>query len=173
MIYLGSRRRPGTRVLCVIILFVITAFPAAGQNIDKGRKQTDEHIKQCTERHGYNPETASSLGPHELGAGEREWRECVYAGVEKYVIPNTLSPDAYRKAIAEDREMTASVAAGKITRVERKARVQKLLDEMDRLEKANKAKIERQKEAASRLVQQEMQRQLDVTRRSMMGPLGR
>jgi hypothetical protein len=28
----------------------------------------------------------------------RQWRECVYEGLEKYLIPNTLTPEVYRKA---------------------------------------------------------------------------
>ena len=86
-------------------------------------------------------------------------RECVYQGVEKYLIPNTRTPEAYRKAIAEDREITASIAAGKITRAHRRARVQDLLEELDRIEEANMAKIVREKrEAVDRVMKEEMQR---------------
>ena len=115
----------------------------------------------------------SGVGPHVLGAGEREWRECVYQGVEKYLIPNTRTPEAYRKAIAEDREMTPSIAAGKITRAHRRARVQDLLEEIDRIEEANMAKIVREREAVDRVMKEEMQRQLDSTRQSMILPLAR
>jgi len=143
------------------------------QDIAAARQDLDAYRAQCTARYGYDPDTSSGLGPHVLGAGEREWRECVYQGVEKYLIPNSQTPEAYRKAIAEDREMTASIAAGKITRAQRRARVQELLEELDRIEAANMAKRVREREAADRVMREEMQRQLDSTRRSMIQPLAR
>ena len=93
--------------------------------------------------------------------------------MEKYLIPNSQTPEVYRKAIAEDREMTASIAAGKITRTQRRARVQDLLEEIDRIEAANMARIVQERNAADRVMREEMQRQLDSTRRSMIQPLAR
>lgn len=165
----------GISTLMVFAFLALT--PAFGQDIAKARKQNQAHVKQCTERHGYDPEKASSLGPHALGAGEREWRECVYEGIEKYLVLNTLSPEAYRKAIAEDREMTASVAAGKMTRAERRARVEAIIAELEALEKTNQAKLEQQIKTTTGLVKTEMQRQQDLMRmqdtRSMMRSLAR
>lgn len=143
------------------------------QDIAAARQDLDAYRAQCTARYGYDPDASSSLGPHVLGAGEREWRECVYQGMEKYLIPNSRTPEAYRKAIAEDREMTASIAAGKITRAQRRTRVQELLEELDRIEAANMAKTVLEKKAVDRVMREEMQRQLDSTRRSMIQPLAR
>ena len=143
------------------------------QDIALARQDLDAYRAQCTARHGYDPEASSGLGPHVLGTGEREWRECVYQGVEKYLIPNTQTPEAYRKAIAEDREMTASIAGGKTTRAQRRARVQELIEEIDRIEAANMAKTALEKKAVDRVMREEMQRQLDSTRRSMIQPLAR
>jgi antitoxin component of MazEF toxin-antitoxin module len=143
------------------------------QDIAAARQDLDAYRAQCTARYGYDPDASSSLGPHVLGAGEREWRECVYQGMEKYLIPNSQTPEAYRKAIAEDREMTASIAAGKITRAQRRTRVQELLEELDRIEAANMAKTVLEKKAVDRVMREEMQRQLDSTRRSMIQPLAR
>jgi hypothetical protein len=145
---------------------------AAGtREIVRAREQLHDYLAECTARHGYDPESASGLGPYSLGAGEREWRECVYQGIEKFLIPKTLSPDAYRNAIAEDRKMTESVAGGRMTRAQRGERVQDILKEIDRIEETNRAKLQTQ--AVDRAVKEEMQRQLDVTRRSMIVPLGR
>ncbi len=157
-------------VLAVSVAACVTTPP---KDIAAARQDLDAYRGQCTARYGYDPDAASGLGPHVLGAGEREWRECVYQGVGKYLIPNSQTPEVYRKAIAEDREMTASIAAGKITRAQRRARVQELLEEIDRIEEANMAKIVRQREAADRVMKEEMQRQLDSTRRSMIQPLAR
>jgi hypothetical protein len=160
----------GAAVLAVSVAACATTPP---RDIAAARQDLDVYRAQCTARYGYDPDTASGLGPHVLGAGEREWRECVYRGVEKYLIPNSQTPEVYRKAIAEDREMTASIAAGKITRTQRRARVQDLLEEIDRIEAANMARIVQERNAADRVMREEMQRQLDSTRRSMIQPLAR
>jgi predicted GTPase len=67
--------------------------------------------------------------------------------------------------------MTESIASGKMTRAQRSQRVQDMLAEIDRIEEANRAKLQTQ--ALDRAMKEEMQRQLDVTRRSMIMPLGR
>jgi hypothetical protein len=145
-----------------MVFAFLALTPAFGQDIAKARKQNQAHVKQCTERHGYDPEKASSLGPHALGAGEREWRECVYQGIEKYLIPNTLSPEAYRKAIAEDRKITAAIAGGKMTRAQRQARVEKIIEDLEALEKRNAAKVKEEIESATGSKKSELQRQQEL-----------
>ena len=115
---------------------------AAPREIVAARRQLDDHMAECTKRYGYDPDTGSKLGANVLGSGEREWRGCVYQGIEKYLIPRTLSPDAYRRAIAEDRKMTEAIAKGEMTRAQRQARVEQMLEEIDRVEEANRAKHE-------------------------------
>jgi hypothetical protein len=115
---------------------------AGTREIVMARGQLDDYMAQCTKRYGYDPEAASQLESNALGSGEREWRECVYLGIEKYLIPRTLSPDVYRRAIVEDRKMTEAVANGQMTRAQRQARVQQMLDEIDRIEEANRAKLQ-------------------------------
>ncbi|MGE5305156.1 MAG: hypothetical protein ACM3TN_17740 [Alphaproteobacteria bacterium] len=136
-------------VIGAMILMVLTAACAettAPRDMVLARRQLDAYLAQCTARYGYDPDAASALGPYSLGAGEREWRECVYEGVEKFLIPKTLSPEVYRKAIAEDRQMTAAVAGGKMTRSERRERMQKLIEEIQRIEEANSAKLQGQQD---------------------------
>ena len=115
---------------------------AGTREIVTARRQLDDYMTQCTERYGYDPKAASKLGPNVLGPGEREWRQCVYQGIEKYLIPKTLSPDVYRRAIAEDRKMTEAVANGEMTRAQRQARVQQLLEEINRIEEENRNKLQ-------------------------------
>jgi hypothetical protein len=112
------------------------------RQIVTARRQLDDHMAQCTKSYGYDPDAGSKLGANVLGPGEREWRGCVYQGIEKYLIPRTLSPDVYRRAIAEDRKMTEAIAKGEMTRAQRQTRVQQLLEEIDRVEEANRAKHE-------------------------------
>lgn len=175
MSFTGKRGSRGLLGSVMALVFVAAALPAAAADTADVRSQMNQHLRQCTERHGYDPEAALEVGPHALGAGERQWRECVYQAVEKYLIPNTLSPELYRRAIAEDREITEGVASGRMTRAQRRARVQALLDEIDRREEANRLEIERQ--AATRLMQEELRRQQEMMRmrdmRNIMRPLGR
>lgn len=142
----------------------------APRDVVYGRKQLDAHIEQCTARHGYDPENVSGLGPYSLGPAEREWRECVYEGVEKFLVPKTLSPDAYRQAITEDRQMTASVAGGTLTRLERRERMQKMIEEIGRIEEANLAKLQQQ--SLDRIWKEEMRRQQEMMVRTLT-PLAR
>lgn len=137
---------------------------AGTRQIVMARRQLDDHMAQCTRRYNYDPEAGSKLGPHVLAPGEREWRNCVYQGIEKYLILRTLSPDAYRRAIAEDRKMTEAIAKGEMTRAQRQARIQQMLEEIDRIEAANRAKFD-----VDRL---EMEMRQDMMRRSL-GPLQR
>jgi hypothetical protein len=104
------------------------------------RQQLDDHMAACTQRYGYDPEAGAKLGPHVLGPGEREWRGCVYQAIETYMIPRTLSPDVYRRLIAEDRKMTDAVAKGEMARAERQARIGLMLEEIDRVEEANRSR---------------------------------
>jgi polyhydroxyalkanoate synthesis regulator phasin len=76
----------------------------------------------------------------------------------------------YRKAIAEDRQMTAAVASGKMTRSERRERIQKLIEEIHRIEETNKAKLQQQ--SLDRMWKEEVQRQQDIMRRTL-SPLTR
>jgi hypothetical protein len=133
---------------------------AAGtREIVTARRQLDDHMAECTQRYGFDPEAGSKLGSNVLGPGEREWRDCVYQGIEKYVIPRTLSPDAYRRAIAEDRNMTEAIAKGEMTRAQREVRVKQMLEEIDRMEGANRVTHD-----IDRL---EMEMRQDMTRRSL------
>jgi hypothetical protein len=125
------------------------------------RRQLEDHMAECTQRYGYDPEAGAKLGPHVLGRGEREWRDCVYQAIETYMIPRTLSPDVYRRLITEDRKMTDAVAKGEMARAERQARVGQMLKEIDRTEEANRAKPQGQ--TLDRL---EVEMRQDMMRRS-------
>lgn len=156
-----------------IVLTVLTracAETTAPRDIVLARQQVDAYLDRCTARYGYSPETASGLAPYTLGAGEREWRECVYQAVETFLIPKSQSPELYRNAIAEDRRMTAAVADGKMTRLERRERMQKLIEEINWSEETNRAKIQQQ--AVDRTRKKETQRLQDIMRRTL-SPLTR
>ena len=153
-----------TSVVSVVVLTACgpanTSREVAGtREIVTARRQLDDHMAECSKRYGYDPEAGSRLGPNVLGPGEREWRGCVYEGIEKYLIPRTLSPEAYRRAITEDRKMTDAIAKGDMIRAQRQVRVQQMLEEIDRIEGANRAKQD-----INRI---EMEMRQDMMRRSL------
>jgi hypothetical protein len=164
------RARANAAALTTLTLAVACGTPSTSRSsagtreVVVARKQLDEHRALCTKRYGYDPEVASELGANVLPPGEREWRECVYQGIEKYLLPKTFSPDAYRRAIAEDRKLTEAVARGEITRAQRQARIHQLLEEIEQAEEANRSNVE-----MDRL---EMEIRQDMMRRSL-GPLRR
>lgn len=135
-------------ITTLVLSFVIAACGATSTPSDTARlgematvrRQLDDHMAECTRRYGYDPEAGAKLGPYVLGQGEREWRSCVYQAIETYMVPRTLSPDVYRRLIAEDRKMTDAVANGKMARAERQARVRQMIEEIDRVEEANRAR---------------------------------
>jgi hypothetical protein len=128
----------------------------------------DDDLKACTARHGYDPAKTGSLGPHELATGERAWRTCVYQGVEAHVIPQAFAPDAYRRLIARDRELTEQVAAGKITRADRGAALTTAFEEVSREEQAAAAQV-----MSDPVRRQDAEMRAREMRRRMISPLGR
>jgi len=158
----GSRAISQRAAIAALVsaLFVAAgcAPPTASRDMTSASERLDAYLAQCTARHGYDPDAASNLGPYVLGAGEREWRECVYQAIEKYMMPTTPTPEIYRRAIAEDRKMTESVAGGQMTRTQRRARAKERLAEIERVEEQNRAKLE-QAQSLNRLVQEDLQRQ--------------
>lgn len=94
-------------------------------------------LARCTELYGYAPSLGTKLGPHELGKGERDWRDCAYHVVRKTLMPGSNAPKAYELAIREDREMTAAVARGELTRDERRRRLDALFESLRATEIVN------------------------------------
>lgn len=154
------------RIATTSVVVIMACGPASTSNdtadtreIVTARRQLDDHVEECTKRYGYDSDAGSNLESNVLGLGEREWRDCVYRGIEKYLIPRAQSPDLYRRAIAEDRKMTEAIAKGEMTRTQRQDRVQQMLKEIDRTEETSRAKRE-----IDRL---EMEMRQDMTRRSL------
>jgi hypothetical protein len=149
--------------LAAIVTGCATSEPGAARTL----AALEDDLKACTARHGYDPAQTGSLGPHQLAPTERAWRDCVYAGVEKHVIPQAFAPDAYRRLVARDKELTDQVAAGKITRADRGVALSAAFEEIDRDNAA----------AAAQAMANPVRRQTDQTGtqeiRRRLSPLGR
>jgi len=79
----------------------------------------DTISKACTASHGYDPKDGAGIDEHELGPNEREWRDCVYAGIRRELKPHSRYPEQFEQIIAQDQRFTAAIAAGEMTRYER------------------------------------------------------
>lgn len=111
------------------------AQPAA--SADDGWQALQARITDCSRQHGYDPATAGGLGPHELGTGERAWRECVYAAIEDTLARHSTIPEAYQRLVDEDRRMTNDVEAGTLTRAERRQRLEAQVQNLRLSERLN------------------------------------
>jgi hypothetical protein len=138
----------GAAVLAVVANVIVACAPTSSareggtRQIAAARRQLDDHMAQCTKAYGYDPDAGAKLPANILGSGEREWRRCVYKGIEMYLIPTSATPEIYRQAIAEDRNMTEAIVKGEMTRAERQTRVRQMLEEINRVEEANRTKHE-------------------------------
>lgn len=94
------------------------------------------YLSGCTAKHGYDPDTAATLGEHQLGKNELEWRSCAYAGVEQKLIRGALDPNKFLLLVQEDKMLTAEIAQGRSTRTARKARVLTILGRIKKEEDA-------------------------------------
>ena len=124
--------RRGLAAVSILLLAAAGASAAGASRTDAAWKALDAHIEACSARHGYDDDRAGDLGPHELGEGERAWRQCVYEGIERLVVPATRIPGAYRKIVAEDRRMTDAIERGEMTRAERRARLDSMVAALER-----------------------------------------
>ncbi len=87
----------------------------------------ERHVNDCSNTFNFDPREIKNVRENELAPGEIPWRECVYRGVEKFVIPDTALPSDYRQIVAEDRIMTNKIARGELTRTERRNRLEALI----------------------------------------------
>lgn len=97
--------------------------------------QFKAHMTSCTEAHGFDPSTAN-VDENALAPGEKPWRECVYQGIDQYIIGYSTVPRLYKQIVAEDRVMTEQIASGELTRTARRSRLEFLI-ELIRTEEIN------------------------------------
>ncbi len=89
--------------------------------------QFRDHMAGCTNVHGFDPATAN-VDENSLAPGEKPWRECVYQGIDEYIIGHSTVPRLYKQIVAEDRAMTEQIALGELTRTARRSRLEILIE---------------------------------------------
>lgn len=148
-------------------VFWISAIAACAAQPPEGAASASDAFQRalsaCSERTGYFPKDADSLGPNELGRNERAWAQCAYAGIEEHVLPKSAAPDLYRRLVARHRELTDAVEAKTATRAERLLELTPLLDDIRDAESAALAR--REKEVSELKDQREQQRMMEDVER--------
>jgi hypothetical protein len=84
--------------------------------------------EQCAAEHRYDWQRPAEVEEKALAVGEKAWRQCVYAGIRRDVVPISGVPDEYERIIARDIEFTQAIEAGEMSRVERWRRNRKARD---------------------------------------------
>ncbi len=120
---------PAAKVRWITVILIVGAWSSgvAAISAEEAWEQLEAHLSACTEQFGYDPDQTQGIGPHELAPNEREWRDCVYQGVETIMIPNTQSPEIYQQVITEDRNMTEKIVSKQMTRTDRQERLDVLV----------------------------------------------
>jgi hypothetical protein len=154
------------RTAVTVVLGAVLMMPigvASAKKLSQPGKVMDEHLAKCAEKYAYDPNEAEGLGEYDLAPQEMEWRRCAYQGVREIMIPNTRIPDAYRQLIDEDRAMTEKIQRREMTRSERRARLDQILESVRAHEKElNLRNLEKQQtELKARMDEIERMRRIE------------
>lgn len=123
------------RHVVVIFIALLLASCATGSTTTSGGSlkivnlypQFRDHMAGCTNVHGFDPATAN-VDENSLAPGEKPWRECVYQGIDRFIIGYSTVPRLYKQIVAEDRVMTEQIASGELTRTGRRSRLEFLIE---------------------------------------------
>lgn len=137
--------------VCVLALGC-TPKPSEPVRADKA---LHDALAACTATHGYDPD-GPALPERALAPGEEAWRACAREAVMTTIVPDSSVPELYRRLIAEDERMTASVAAGTMTRAERRSRLEAALE---RIRAAETVAAEERRARLMRDMQDQMNQQ--------------
>ena len=113
----------------LILAGLLPWIAVAADLVDTRLEKLRAHLGGCTQQHGYDPDANASVGQHQIAPGEANWRKCAYDGIRNIMIPDNPAAGGYKYLIAFDRTLTQEIQRGKITRAERKDRLQKAIDE--------------------------------------------
>lgn len=110
--------------------------PSSGADILAARTELDAALHTCTSTYGYNPRQASNISEHALAPNELAWNQCAYAAVATYEKANPKLAPMYEQLVTSYQQMTDQVAQGSLTRSERHARTQQMLQAIEQAEQA-------------------------------------
>lgn len=124
-----TTRHPTALGTAALVLLLATGARAQG-SMDDAWAAFELEIGKCSYKTGYDEDDLPGIGENELAPGEREWRECVYQGIRRLVVPVSRIPDKIYLLIARDKRLTNAIERGEATRSERRKETDKLLAEL-------------------------------------------
>jgi len=136
-----SKNLRGLALAAVMIVAVAacesqsTATGASSDSIATARDAFIADLKQCSQTHGFDPNTAG-LPENALAPNELPWRQCAYDAARKYGQTHQGVSSLYDQLIAEDIQMTTAIQQGTMTRSQRRTRVEQLLEQIKTAEEA-------------------------------------
>jgi len=110
--------------------------PSPSADLLGARTALDTALHQCSTTYNYNPQQAANIGEHSLAPTELAWNQCAYNAVGTYEKANPKLAPMYENLVASYQQMTDQVAQGTLTRSERRARTQQLLQAIKQAEQA-------------------------------------
>jgi hypothetical protein len=119
------------------------------------RDQLIADLQQCTQQHGYDPK-AAGLPENALAPNELEWRQCARDAARDYGRAHPSVSSQFNQLVSEDIEMTTAIQNGTMTRSQRRARLEQLIEQIKSAEdaeiKAATVEQERQQEQLRNVV---------------------
>jgi hypothetical protein len=98
------------------------------------RSELDAALHACTSTYGYSPRQASNIPEHSLAPNELAWNQCAYAAVATYERANPKLAPMYEQLVTSYQQMTGQVQAGALTRSQRQARTEEMLQGIEKAE---------------------------------------
>ena len=113
-----------------------THADAAASGSIAARDKLVADLHQCSQQYGYDPKRAQSVAENALAPQELQWRQCAYDATRNYEQANPALKSQYEQLIAEDIEMTTAIQQGRMTRSQRRARIEELIGRIKSAEEA-------------------------------------
>lgn len=120
----NKRKGPFVRGLALALTIGVAGCgggtpPGVDEPASDVRESVAAALRQCTIDYGYSPDSSSSLGQTQLGAGELDWRDCSYDALNRVLRPNLSEPEALDALIEDDERLTEAIEDGSGTRAQR------------------------------------------------------
>lgn len=131
-----------------------TGSGSSESQLMQGRDKFVTDLKGCTDKHGYSPLRVAGVSELQLAPNELEWRNCAYAAVRAYEPNNPSLSKLYEQLVTEDANMTKAIQQGTMTRSQRRARTQQLLDQIHTAEQGQVAAATQAQERQNEEVRQ-------------------
>ena len=106
---------------------------ATAELLRQARQQLLSDLQACSARYNYDPDEPG-LPEDRLAPYELQWRSCAYDAARDYTQVNTAMAIDFATLIDQDKALTADLAAGEITRSERRLRLKALIENVHQKE---------------------------------------